>query len=168
MLWSERISWREMEWFNRGDVRHRSATDQRNEFDKGDVCHGSDDEFLIEGLGLFVVDKNEKSVFGECFQRVGKLGLPIDDPVSFQVKFGPLPIQELLRIVRLDQPGKYRFVFMAVEFTHLVMDAFAQQITHSDALGEKFKGHLVEALSCRRFVSDTNQHLGTSSVRLSP
>jgi len=66
----------------------------------------SDDEFLVQALGLPVVDQDEIRVVIESLDRLLELGLPLDRAVGFQAVFRRLTVKDAFRISRLHEAAK--------------------------------------------------------------
>jgi len=121
------------------DERSVSTPDQQGQADEADFRSGADDEFLIEGFRLLIIDEDEEGVAPEGLDCFLELGLPVDLSMFLQAILRPACIEDGLRFRRLNKPPKRRLSRPLIEVLNFLIDPLANQFANGDALGGKFE-----------------------------
>src|SRR5207249_7845314 len=107
-----------------------SPTHQRDELHKADFRVHFHVELLIQRLRLAAANKHEETIPIEGLYRTLELFLPINFPFRLEL----VTIEHTLGSRRLDQTAEIFWLALVV-ILNLLINASADQLTHSHALG---------------------------------
>src|SRR5712692_9401233 len=98
----------------------------------------SNHELLVQAVRLLIIDQDQESITAKGVDGFFELQSPLNLTVFLEAILCALAIQDALGIRRLNQAPEDLFILFAIKVLHLLVNALANQLPDSDALGRKF------------------------------